>query len=72
MNLDEMQQRLQDLFLDKQKFEHQAEQIKHNCIMLQGHIGELSFLIQEMATPAALLETDVDTEELNQPMEQIA
>lgn len=53
MTLDEMQKRLQALFVDKANIEQQLEQFKNNSIMIQGHINELSFLIQQSATPAA-------------------
>lgn len=71
MNLDEMQKRLQDLFLDKKKFDQQAEQFRQQSIMVQGHINELSFIIQSQAQPAAqpLLETQ---EEEQQAEEQVA
>lgn len=70
MNLDEMQKRLQDLFLDKNKFDQQAEQFRQQSIMVQGHINELSFIIQSLAMPAA--QPVPETQEEQQPEEQAA
>lgn len=44
-----MQKRLQALFVDKANIEQQLETFKNNSIMIQGHINELSFLIQQSA-----------------------
>lgn len=70
MNLDDMQKRLQALFANKQNFEQQAEKLKQNCLMIQGHINELSFLIQQLAEPA--LESVSEGESEQQPEEQAA
>lgn len=51
MNLDEMQKRLQALFVDKANFDQQAEQFRQQSLMVQGHINELSFIIQSLAKP---------------------
>lgn len=72
MNLDEMQKRLQALFVDKQNFDQQAEQFRQQSLMVQGHINELSFIIQSLATPAAQLEPVPELQEETQPEEQAA
>lgn len=70
MNLDKMQQRLQDLFGDKQKFEQQAEQFRQQALMVQGHINELSFIIQSLSQPAAQAVQEIQEE--HKPEEQVA
>ena len=73
MNLDEMQQRLQELFVDKAKFDQKAEQFRQQSLMVQGHINELSFIIQSLAQPETqpVPEQEVP-EECQQQEEQLA
>lgn len=70
MNLDEMQQRLQALFQDKMRFDTEAETNKQKSLMVQGHINELSFIINSLATPASQPEPEGDNNAIEEGNEQ--